>query len=120
MTDWNFLLDETALGTVFPNEYSRFVRPIREGLVVFLEGLPASAQMEILTQQAALSPTASFSERLSRLARCCPALHKLGQTLARDQRLRRNCDCTCGDLNRFRRAFRTRRFEKPSSKNSAH
>ena len=87
MTDWNFLLDETALAAVFPLEYGRFVRPIREGLAVFLEGLPAAAQVEIRSRQAELSPLASFSARLTCLARCCPTLHKLGQVLARDQRL---------------------------------
>jgi len=38
-------------------------------------------------QQAALPATADFSERLMTLAHCCPVLHKLGQILARDQRL---------------------------------
>jgi ubiquinone biosynthesis protein len=87
MREWTSLLNETALAAIFPNEYARFVRPIREGLIVFLESLPAAHQAEILAQQAALPLEASFSERLTRLARCCPTLHKLGQVLARDQRL---------------------------------
>ena len=61
------------------------LRPIREGLIVFLERLPTAAQEEILAQQAALPWSASISERLSLLARGCPVLHKLGQVFARDQ-----------------------------------
>src|SRR4051794_3460740 len=87
MFDWNLLLDEKALASVLPGDYARFARPVRDGLAVFLEGLPAAHQTEILKQQAALPPTADISERLAALARCCPVLHKLGQVLARDQRL---------------------------------
>ncbi len=87
MTDWNTFLDETALAAVFPHEYGRFVRPIREGLIVFLKGLPEAAQEQIVTHQAQLPLDASFSRRLMELARCCPTLHKLGQVFARDQRL---------------------------------
>ena len=87
MPDWNFLLDEAALASVFPGDYARFVRPIREGLIVFLEGLPKSHQEEILRRQVSLPLTAGISQRLGLLAQCCPVLHKLGQTLARDQRL---------------------------------
>src|SRR5262249_22282362 len=87
MLDWNLILEEAALAAVFPGEYTRFVRPIREGLIVFLEGLPESHQAGILSRQASLPATASISQRLAALARDCPVLHKLGQVLARDQRL---------------------------------
>jgi len=87
MLNWNLILDETELATVFPGEYARFVRPIREGLIVFLEGLPESYQKEILARQASLPPDTTISHRLAMLARECPVLHKLGQVLARDQRL---------------------------------
>jgi ubiquinone biosynthesis protein len=87
MLDWNLILDEIALADVFPGEYARFVRPIREGLIVFLEGLPESHQTEILVRQSALPPDTTISHRLAALARDCPVLHKLGQVLARDQRL---------------------------------
>ena len=40
-----------------------------------------------MTEQATLPATATLSERLGLLARGCPVLHKLGQVLARDQRL---------------------------------
>ncbi len=87
MFDWNLFLDEAALATLLPGEYARFARPLRDGLIVFLDGLPASHQAEILSQQAVLPSTADIAERLGALARCCPVLHKLGQVLARDPRL---------------------------------
>lgn len=87
MLDWNLILDESALAAVFPGEYARFVRPIREGLIVFLDGLPETYQAEILDRQASLPTDATISHRLATLARDCPVLHKLGQVLARDQRL---------------------------------
>jgi ubiquinone biosynthesis protein len=87
MVNWDSLLDESALASVLPGTYARFARPIRDGLIVFLEGLPAAYQAEILAQQAALPLSTGISERLGLLARSCPVLHKLGQTLARDQRL---------------------------------
>src|ERR1700690_4153538 len=87
MFNWNSALDETAISAVLSDEYARFAQPIREGLIRFLEGLPAAYQDEILQRQAALPASAGISQRLALLARSCPVLHKLGQILARDQRL---------------------------------
>jgi ubiquinone biosynthesis protein len=87
MRDWDFLIDESALASVLPAEYAHFLRPVRDALAVFLAGLPPAHQSAVLTEQAALPPTASAAERLAVLARSCPALHKLGQVLARDRRL---------------------------------
>jgi ubiquinone biosynthesis protein len=85
--NWQFLLDEAALASVLPGDYARFARPVRDGLAVFLQGLPTDRQEAILQEQLSLPPTAAISERLGALARSCPVLHKLGQILARDQRL---------------------------------
>ncbi|HTQ40045.1 MAG TPA: AarF/UbiB family protein [Pirellulales bacterium] len=87
MFNWNSLLDEDAIAAVLSEGYARFLQPIREGLIVFLEGLPVAHQQEILARQASLPLTATISQRLALLARSCPVLHKLGQVLARDQRL---------------------------------
>jgi ubiquinone biosynthesis protein len=87
MFSWQTLLDEAALASLLPPAYALFARPIRDSLVRFLEQLPAERQSEILAQQAALPAPASVSQRLGLLARSCPVLHKLGQILARDQRL---------------------------------
>ena len=43
--------------------------------------------MEILAEQALMPPSVGVGERLVAIARHCPALHKLGQVLARDRRL---------------------------------
>jgi ubiquinone biosynthesis protein len=86
MLDWDCLLTEAAVASLLPDEHARFRRPLRDALTVFLEGLPAEHQAAILAEQAAL-PLASPAERLALLARSCPALHKLGQVLARDRRL---------------------------------
>ena len=85
--DWETLIDEAALARLLPVAYVHFARPVKEGLVVFLRSLPASAQDQILAEQAALPLDATVSERLGSLARNCPVLHKLGQVIARDQRL---------------------------------
>jgi ubiquinone biosynthesis protein len=54
---------------------------------VFLEGLPDAHMRSVLADQAALPADATVSRRLGVLAQSCPALHKLGQVLARDRRL---------------------------------
>jgi ubiquinone biosynthesis protein len=87
MVHWGLLIDEGAIASVLPDEYARFRRPVLGALTTFLEGLPAGNQAAVLADQAALPPTATAAERLFVLARGCPALHKLGQILARDRRL---------------------------------
>ncbi len=84
---WDVLIDETSLAALLPPEQARFSRPIRDALCHFLGGLSESQQESILVSQAGLPPTASFSQRMGLLAQSCPVLHKLGQVLARDQRL---------------------------------
>jgi ubiquinone biosynthesis protein len=91
MSTWEFIIREDVIRSVLPAEYAHFARPVRDGLTLFLERLPESWQADILQQQAALPLAATAGQRLSALARCCPVLHKLGQVLARDQRL-------CSDL----------------------
>jgi ubiquinone biosynthesis protein len=85
--DWNLAIDEAELAALMPGEYARFAAPVKAGLVVFLRGLPEPRQRAIVAEQVALGITAPLSQRLGRLAHACPVLHKLGQVLARDQRL---------------------------------
>jgi ubiquinone biosynthesis protein len=85
--NWDFLIDEAAVGSLLADEYARFRRPVAGALAVFLGGLPEAHQQAVLADQAALPPAATTAERLAELARSCPALHKLGQILARDRRL---------------------------------
>jgi ubiquinone biosynthesis protein len=87
MPNWELLIGEDVLASVLPTEYRRYVRPIRGALAVFLQSLPVAYQRAILAQQASLPVGATPAERLTLLARSCPTLHKLGQTLARDRRL---------------------------------
>lgn len=87
MADWSLLINESDIASVLPEAYAHYQRPIKGALTVFLDGLPEAHQHAVLLDQATLPPTATVSERLARLARSCPALHKLGQTLARDRRL---------------------------------
>lgn len=65
-----------------PDCYARFRRLVSEGLVYFLQELPQSRRMAIVSEQLALSDDTPAAERLVRLLRCCPVLHKLGQVLA--------------------------------------
>lgn len=68
MTDWNPLIDEADIASVLPEAYAHYARPIKRGLTVFLEGLPAPYQEAVLQGQAMLPPTATVSERFARLA----------------------------------------------------
>ena len=65
-----------------------FARPVKEGLGRLSErsaGEPVRSRSSPSRRRCRL--TATVSERLGLLARSCPVLHKLGQVLARDQRL---------------------------------
>lgn len=87
MIDWDILIDEADIATVLPAAYAHYRRPIKRALTVFLAGLSAAQQQAVLEDQALLPPAATVFERVGQLVRSCPALHKLGQTLARDRRL---------------------------------
>jgi ubiquinone biosynthesis protein len=87
MLDWEWLIGDQVIGALLPDAYARYRRPIARGLRHFLSRLPGPDVAQILSAQAALSPVAPAEERLVALAEHCPALHKLGQILARDRRL---------------------------------
>jgi ubiquinone biosynthesis protein len=81
------LIGAAALNSVLPEAYAHYRRPIQGALGLFIELLEPVHRLAIMHKQALLPPTASAAERLALLARSCPALHKLGQSLARDRRL---------------------------------
>ncbi len=87
MLDWEWLIGDAVIGALLPEAYAGYRRPIVEGLRLFLSRLPGPSVAQILGDQAALPADASAEERLVALAERCPALHKLGQILARDRRL---------------------------------
>ena len=103
MYNWNLLIEESLIASVLCGAYSRFQQPVREGLIIFLSSLPESIQSEIVSRQAALPATARPGERLAELARSCPVLHKLGQTLARDAASHRSFVHSCKRWRHFRR-----------------
>lgn len=70
-----------------PTAYATFRPLIADALAFFLERLPTARREEILSAQASLPLTASMPVRLVALMHACPTLHKLGQVVARDQRL---------------------------------
>ena len=85
--NWETLIDEESLAKLLPAEYSRFALPFKESLAIFLSRLPGPIQEQLLSQQLALPAEATLSERLGSLGHSCPVLQKLGQILARDQRI---------------------------------
>lgn len=85
--NWDELIDEQSLRSLLPGSYLGLARAIKEGLVVFLSGLPESIQQSVFAAQTNLPASATVSERLGSLGHTCPVLQKLGQVLARNQHL---------------------------------
>lgn len=85
--DWSTFIEALALDELVPPAYEVYRPAIVDGLVFFLERLGEERAFTILAEQALLPADASVNERVVAIARCCPALHKLGQVLARDRRL---------------------------------
>jgi len=81
------LIGQSALESVLPETYARYRQPVREALALFITSLEPVQRLEVVQQQSMLPQTATASQRLAALARSCPALHKLGQSLARERRL---------------------------------
>ena len=85
--DWISFCRSLGLDDVVPAEYNRYRPAIVDGLSYFLEHLSPERGLEMFIEQAAMPETAGAGDRLVAIARHCPALHKLGQVLARDRRL---------------------------------
>jgi ubiquinone biosynthesis protein len=86
-SEWDGFLESLDFGALVPEAYERYRPAIVGGLNFFLENLAADRAMEILVEQASMPAGTPIEERLVAIARRCPALHKLGQVLARDRRL---------------------------------
>lgn len=84
---WVAFCDGLDLGALVPEGYARYRPAVVEGMVFFLENLSAVRTWDLLAAQAELDDDAGVEERVVAIARHCPALHKLGQVLARDRRL---------------------------------
>lgn len=85
--DWDMLIGEAALRAVLPGHYAIYRRPVQGAIGLFIGLLTPSQRAVLMEQQALLPGSAGPAQRLALLARSCPALHKLGQSLARDRRL---------------------------------
>lgn len=87
MIDWNALIPESSLSLLLGSGLGRYQRAIHAGLMWFLGQLSPARQRQIFREQAALPFSSTPAQRLGKLALSCPVLHKLGQILARDDRL---------------------------------
>lgn len=87
MTDWFDFWRSLGLDGVVPADYDRYRPAIVDGLSYFLEHLSPERGLEMFAEQVAMPEAASAGDRMVAIARHCPALHKLGQVLARDRRL---------------------------------
>nr|VFJ91844.1 MAG: ubiquinone biosynthesis protein [Candidatus Kentron sp. LFY] len=81
------LLRDFDISPLVPEEYAAYRPLVAETMVFFVERLSPARLMEILAAQNRLAPDASLIQRLGALLHFCPTLHKLGQLLARNQRL---------------------------------
>lgn len=77
-------LIEQLLSSLVPPVYQQYLPVLSEGLQFFCESLSEPRRQALLLAQAGLT---THEERLAKLLQQCPTLHKLGQLLARDERL---------------------------------
>jgi ubiquinone biosynthesis protein len=75
------------LAAIVPDCYQEFRTIVADGLTFFLRQLPASRLAEVFEQQAQLPADADLPRRLVVFLHACPALHKIGQVLARNRHL---------------------------------
>jgi ubiquinone biosynthesis protein len=80
-------IDPQALAAVVPDCYAEFRPVVADGLTLFLEHLSPPRLAEIFQAQAALPADADLPRRLVVFLHACPALHKLGQVVARHRSL---------------------------------
>jgi ubiquinone biosynthesis protein len=72
---------------IVPASYIRYRPLVIDGLIFFLERLPAGRLDEIFTTQSALPASSTEDDRLISLLRSCPTLHKLGQVMSHESGL---------------------------------
>jgi len=82
-----FPIDPQELAAVVPDCYAEFRPLVAEGLMFFLQHLSPARLAEVLQAQAELSADAKLPRRLVLFLNACPALHKLGQVVARNRHL---------------------------------
>jgi ubiquinone biosynthesis protein len=87
MTSAPFQIDPQDLAAVVPDCYAQFRAIVADGLTFFLQHLPPMRLAEIFQAQAELPADAPLPRRLVVFLHACPALHKVGQVLARNHNL---------------------------------
>jgi ubiquinone biosynthesis protein len=81
------LREAVAQSDLLPGVYARYRPLLADGLQFFLRRLSPGRLRALLAEQASLPARASTAGRVVKLLRHSPALHKLGQVVARDHRL---------------------------------
>lgn len=85
--DWSRIIRPEDLASQIDADYRPYVQAFHAGLCAFLGALPAEVQQRSLARLTRAGEKASLGRRLTILAHDSPVLHKLGQILARNQRL---------------------------------
>ena len=81
------LQQEISGGSLLPESYAAYRPLVADALCFFLQRLSPARLRSILAEQAELPPSVAPAERVVPLLSHLPALHKLGQVVARDRRL---------------------------------
>jgi ubiquinone biosynthesis protein len=79
--------EEVARSDLLPGAYARYRPLLADGLRFFLERLSPGRLRRMFEAQRRLGPAVSTAQRVVALLGHAPALHKLGQVVARDRRL---------------------------------
>jgi ubiquinone biosynthesis protein len=80
-------IDPQELAAVVPDCYGEFRPVVADGLTFFVQHLSPPRLAGILLAQAELPADADLGRRLVLFLHACPALHKVGQVLARNRHL---------------------------------
>lgn len=81
------LRGQIADSSLLPQAYAQYRPLLAEGMDFFLRHLTAGRLNHILSEQMQLPASVALEQRVELLLRQAPALHKLGQVVARDRRL---------------------------------
>jgi ubiquinone biosynthesis protein len=81
--------ERLANSDLLPKSYARYGAVVADALQFFLQRLSSVRLRQIFAQQIRFGPTVGTAERIVALLGHSPALHKLGQVIARDRRLTR-------------------------------
>jgi ubiquinone biosynthesis protein len=87
MTNGAFQIGPEELAAVVPDCYAEFRPIVADGLTFFLQRLSPARLAEVFQAQADLPADAELPRRLVVFLHACPALHKIGQVVARNRHL---------------------------------